>query len=179
MTDSLSTLDFWAAYPGLFDKAARVQKECFPYSPEEKGSLFYALEVCGEVGELLNVCKKIIRTRDPEKEDRLKINAFPEEAADCVIAFTMLAQSRGLEPCRPCDPPVWEKEAVHPLLIRLAKKAAGLYASAWDETVKNEDISSAIDIIITLSLEMDCDLKGAVNEKLDKIAVRALEKHYD
>ena len=179
MTESLSPTEFWAAYPALYEKAARIQQECFPYSSRDKGALFYALEVCGEIGELLNVCKKIIRTKDRGKAETLRKSVFPEEAADCAIAMTMLAQSREIRPkTTGCSLP-FQGGDIHPLLIDLANRAAGLYAAAFNDSLAAEDISSALSPLLALSQEMRCDLPGAVNDKLDKIAVRALEKHYD
>ena len=178
MNEPLKDLGFWSSYPSLYEKAARIQKECFPYSPEERGALFYALEVCGEVGELLNVCKKIIRTKDPGKLDALLKNALPEEAADCAIALTMLAQSLGGEPGRPAlDGPL--PEDLHPLLIALSRKASSLYAAAWENALSSEDIALTLDLLFKLSQKFTCDLAAAVSAKLDKIAHRALEKHYD
>jgi NTP pyrophosphatase (non-canonical NTP hydrolase) len=179
MNEPLKDLGFWSSYPSLYEKAARIQKECFPYSPEEKGALFYALEVCGEVGELLNVCKKIIRTSDREKASSLRLKAFPEEAADCAIALSMLSQAEGLMPRETEYAFPVEDGGFHPLLIALAESASGLYAAAWKNAVTAEGISSALSVLYALSRVMNCDLAGAVNEKLDKIAVRALEKHYD
>ena len=176
---NIRTINFWEAYGLLYRKAASVQKDYFSYSPAEKGPLFYALELCGETGELLNVCKKIIRTKDSDKYSRLVNKEFPEEAADCAIALTMLAQSIGDEPIQPSSDEFPSVSDLHPLLILLSKRTSALYAAAWENNIPSKDISLTLDLLFKISQIFTCDLVTAVTEKLNKIALRALEKHYD
>lgn len=66
----------------------RYQLEAFPArSPE-----FFALEMCGECGELANLEKKI--WRDPQRSDCLQ--KLSDEAADVFIALVNYANSRGI-----------------------------------------------------------------------------------
>ena len=54
---------------------------------------FFALEMCGECGELANLEKKI--WRDPARQDC--VAALPDEAADIYISLMNYCNSRGID----------------------------------------------------------------------------------
>lgn len=65
------------------------QKDHFP----QRSPQFFALELCGEVGELANMEKKLWKGREEEvKEDELA-----EEAADAFIALLNYSNARGID----------------------------------------------------------------------------------
>lgn len=168
---------FASLYPGLYAKAAAIQRECFPCSARERGAAFYALEACGEAGELLNAAKKFLRTASQEKRRELVLTALPEEAADTAIALTMLAQSLEMVP-EPGVPKGPEPE-LHPLLCRLAAGCARLYGEALAGSLRLPDFSAPLGDLESLSHHFGFDLGKAMNRKLDIIAQRAKDKHYE
>ena len=62
------------------------QKSCFPERPAE----FFALELCGEAGELANLEKKAWKGKTLPQED------FAEEAADVFIALINYCNAKGI-----------------------------------------------------------------------------------
>ncbi len=69
--------------------AAYQEKAFPPRSPE-----FFALELCGECGELANLEKKI--WRDPGRRDDCR-KELPHEAADVFIALMNYCNARGID----------------------------------------------------------------------------------
>lgn len=80
------------------------QKQAF----EERTSSFFALELCGESGELANLEKKI--WRDPTKE--IEFDKLSDEAADVFIALMNYCNSRNIQ----------LEDAVHSKLKRIEDK---------------------------------------------------------
>ena len=72
---------------GEFDA---YQRAAFP----EREPRFFALELAGETGELANLEKKVWKGREVEAA------AFPEEAADVLIALLNYANARGIDLAR-------------------------------------------------------------------------------
>ena len=65
------------------------QKKHFP----KRSSAFFALELCGEAGELANLEKK--GWRDPKKTPPLQDHAF--EAADVLISLMNYCNTKGID----------------------------------------------------------------------------------
>lgn len=63
------------------------QKSCFPERPSE----FFALELCGEAGELANLEKKRWKGKSVAKE------AIADEAADTLIALMNFSNAAGVQ----------------------------------------------------------------------------------
>lgn len=77
----------WGGLRSLQDEFRSYQEAAFPARPPE----FFALELCGEVGELANLEKKIWKGRDIDPA------LLRDEAADVAIALLNYANSRGLD----------------------------------------------------------------------------------
>lgn len=73
----------------LQDDFDRYQKKHFPIRP----STFFALELCGEAGELANLEKKV--WRDPKSAPSLKDHSF--EAADVFISLLNYCNAKGID----------------------------------------------------------------------------------
>ncbi|KAA6204318.1 MAG: nucleotide pyrophosphohydrolase [Candidatus Tokpelaia sp.] len=58
---------------------------------------FRALELGGEVGELQNACKKIIRERDGHKGSRATFGDMEAEAADVAIALDLFCNNAKID----------------------------------------------------------------------------------
>ena len=76
-----------AHLPSIQHQFGAYQNAFFAERPRE----FFALELCGEAGELANLEKK--RWRGQE----IEIGRFEEEAADVVIALVNYCNSAGLD----------------------------------------------------------------------------------
>lgn len=61
------------------------------------GLLFRAVELGGEVGEVLNICKKIERERSGWRGSRATLADMADELADVVICADLLALSEGID----------------------------------------------------------------------------------
>lgn len=62
----------------------------------EKGALFQAVELAGEVGEALNVVKKLERERLGQAGSRATVQDLADELGDAVICLDLLAKSYGI-----------------------------------------------------------------------------------
>lgn len=58
---------------------------------------FRAMELGGEIGELLNVVKKLVRERLGISGSRTTREAFEEEAADAMITLDLLCMAEGID----------------------------------------------------------------------------------
>ncbi len=86
------------------------QRDHFPQrSPE-----FFALELCGEVGEIANLEKKLWKGRAEEVSDE----ALAEEAADAFIALLNYVNARNIDLA----------DAVYEKLLKIEKKRLELAA---------------------------------------------------
>ena len=82
-----------SSYWGLRDLQGEFQayqQEAFP----DREPRFFALELCGEAGELANLEKKIWKGRSVDDAD------FIDEAADVVIAILNYSNARGIDIAR-------------------------------------------------------------------------------
>ena len=83
-----------ADLPTSYDGLARLQREFEAYQQRAfpaRTPSFFALELCGEAGELANLEKKAWKGRPVAAPD------FADEAADVVIAVLNYANSRGID----------------------------------------------------------------------------------
>lgn len=91
MADLPPELEFLKLLPSDLANVQRgfdaYQRACFP----ERGTHFFALELCGEAGELANLEKKDWKGKEipPER--------FADEAADVLISLMNYANSRGVD----------------------------------------------------------------------------------
>lgn len=85
--DAPSLPSSWEALARLQREFDAYQRQAFPVRPSE----FFALELCGEAGELANLEKKAWKGRPVAAAD------FAEEAADVVIAVLNYANTRGID----------------------------------------------------------------------------------
>jgi len=88
----------------------------------------------GEMGELLNDCKKFIRTTQAHKRDHQLRARIPEEAADTLVGLMLLKlaalDSRPAAPAPPASvPQQHDLPWLHATLSTLALRAARLYAA--------------------------------------------------
>ncbi len=86
------------------------QKDHFP----ERSPEFFALELCGEAGEVANLEKKLWKGRKEEVSDA----ALAEEAADAFIALLNYANARGIDLA----------DAVYEKLLKIEEKRLALAA---------------------------------------------------
>lgn len=63
----------------------------------EKGSMFQAVELAGELGEALNVVKKLERERLGQAGSRATIQDLADELGDVVICLDLLAKTYGID----------------------------------------------------------------------------------
>jgi len=109
-----------------------VQLRHFKLPPQRRGRLFYALELVGEMGELLNHCKKYLRTTVPRRRAAHVRTHIPEEAADTLIGLILLKLAaddrRTARPRRTRDNQDEPTARLHTCLSALASACARLYA---------------------------------------------------
>jgi len=122
------------ALAALERRALAIQLKHFKIPPEARGRLFFALEMAGEMGELLNDCKKFIRTTQAHRRDHQVRARIPEEAADTLVGLMLLklaaGDSRTASPAAPAAaPPQHDLAWLHNTLSTLALRAARLYAA--------------------------------------------------
>lgn len=123
-----------AALAALERRALAIQLKHFKIPPEQRGRLFYALEMVGEMGELLNDCKKFIRTTQAHRRDHQVRARIPEEAADTLVGLMLLklaaCDTRAAAPAVPAGVPRQDDLTwLHATLSTLALRAARLYAT--------------------------------------------------
>lgn len=76
----------------IFDSLLRIQSQVMSYQKYfvSRSKEFYALELCGEVGELANIEKKAWKGRKISEEH------LAEETADVFIALVNYCDARGI-----------------------------------------------------------------------------------
>ncbi len=122
-----------AALAALERRALAIQLTYFKIPPDARGRLFFALEMVGEMGELLNDCKKYIRTTQARRRDHQVRARIPEEAADTLVALMLLKlaahDTRCAAPALPTNVPRGDVAWLHGCLSTLAVHAARVYAA--------------------------------------------------
>jgi len=167
-------------------RALRIQLAHFGMRPEERGSLFYALELAGETGELFNGCKKFIRTRHARRRGIHARREIPEEAADALIALMLLRLASGdrgpVAPLRPAAQPPDDPAWLHHCLSRLALDVARFYDRATRRTGPQFDrvrYRRVVEALLAVAARFGFDLESATNEKLSTIVTKVAGGYYD
>ena len=169
----------------LEERTLEIQLEHFRMPPERRGRLFYALELAGEVGELLNGCKKFIRTRLEQRRRQVRAG-LPGEAADVLIALLLLKLAahdrRHAEPAcvgRVRRTVPW----LHGCLSELACAAAQLYAHEQRRASKaafNIGLYRRVTgLLLAVASFFVFDLEAATQAKLSAIVTKVNAGYYD
>lgn len=86
-------------FTSLRDANIARQREWFGHAErsENEDMLFRAVELGGEVGEALNMVKKIVRERIGAAGSRIDVEDLADELADIVICVDLLAIAAGID----------------------------------------------------------------------------------
>ncbi len=185
-------------------RAFEVQMTHFKIPPEDRGRAFYAMELVGEMGELLNDCKKFIRTKLAHRRDEQVRSRIPEEAADTLVALMLVKlAARDARQAHPsvhsavkADDLGW----LHSCLSALALRASTLYA---EEALKYSSVAgsemgerqagtdahsrdfnlelyeSVVERLLQVATFFGFDLEEATQSKLTAIIGKVEAGHYD
>jgi len=184
---------FADALEQLEKRALQIQMEHFKIPPEKRGRAFYSLELVGEMGELLNDCKKFMRTKLAHRRAEQIEKRIPEETADTLIALILIKLAAHDEqkvfPNSPInlDDSVKTTMWLHTCLSSLALSASSLYVkeileTAVEDTKKSLDIGlykSVVDSLLNVANFFEFDLEEATNNKLTLIISKVKNGHYD
>ena len=177
----------------LEKRALQIQMEYFKVPPEERGRAFYSLELVGEMGELLNDCKKFMRTKLAHRRAEQIEKRIPEETADSLIALMLIKlaahDNHKIFPKAPfnLDESVKTTMWLHTCLSSLALSASSLYVkeiikTAADESDKTLDLNiykSVVDSLLNVANFFEFDLEEATNNKLTQIISKVENGYYD
>lgn len=83
------------SFRDLHDASRRRQKEW--HGDHQPDLSFRAMELGGEVGEALNVCKKLVRKRMGAPGSQATTADLAEELADIIICCELLADQEGID----------------------------------------------------------------------------------
>jgi NTP pyrophosphatase (non-canonical NTP hydrolase) len=179
---------YTAVVQALEARTLEVQLTHFKIPPEQRGRLFYALELVGEMGELLNGCKKYLRTTMTDRRAAHVREHIPDEAADTFIAAMLLKlAARDTRRARPRVPvaqriPRGTARWLHRQLSGLAGAAVALYAAeVRDGTarVALPTYSALISGLLRIAAFFDFDLAVATETKLATIVKKVAAGYYD
>ena len=185
--------DFADSLEQLEKRALQIQMEHFKIPPEKRGRAFYSLELVGEMGELLNDCKKFMRTKLAHRRAEQIEKRIPEETADTLIALILikLAAHEGQKvfPKAPfnLDESVRTTMWLHTCLSSLALSASSLYVKEILEAANNESSEkfdleiyrSVVESLLNVANFFEFDLEEATNNKLTQIISKVEDGHYD
>lgn len=182
----VSSVEIAEALAALERRALAIQLKYFRIPPEERGRVFYALEMVGEMGELLNDCKKFIRTKCAHRRDEQLRRRIPEEAADTLVGLMLLKLAAGdrrkaAPQCPEEAPPHNDVDWLHQRLSKLALQAARLYAA---EARRPRSFNlTAYEAVVTSLLEVAAffrfSLVRATQRKLTAIIGKVKAGYYD
>jgi len=186
-------IGFADALEQLEKRVLQIQMEHFKIPPEKRGRAFYSLELVGEMGELLNDCKKFMRTKLAHIRAEQIEKRIPEEAADTLIALILIKlaahNKQKISPNSPInlDSSVKTTMWLHTCLSSLALSASSLYVkeileTAVEDTKKSLDIGlykSVMDSLLNVANFFEFDLEEATNNKLTRIISKVKDGHYD
>jgi NTP pyrophosphatase (non-canonical NTP hydrolase) len=184
---------FANALEQLEKRALQIQMEHFKIPPEKRGRAFYSLELVGEMGELLNDCKKFMRTKLAHRRAEQIEKRIPEETADTLIALILIKlaahDEQKIFPNSPInlDDSIKTTMWLHTCLSSLALSASSLYVkeileTAVEDTKKSLDIGlykSVVDSLLNVANFFEFDLEDATNNKLTQIITKVENGHYD
>ena len=185
--------DFADSLEQLEKRALQIQMEHFKIPPEKRGRAFYSLELVGEMGELLNDCKKFMRTKLSHRRAEQIEKRIPEETADTLIALILIKlaahENRKVFPKAPfkLDVSVRTTMWLHTCLSSLALSASSLYVKEILETAKDasdkkldlEIYRSVVESLLNVANFFEFDLEEATNNKLTQIISKVENGHYD
>ncbi|NLF39655.1 hypothetical protein GX586_09435 [bacterium] len=185
------TQTFEDALARLERRALQIQLDHFKIPPQERGRAFYAMEVVGEMGELVNDCKKFVRTRLAHRRSEQAQAKIPGEAADTLIALMLVKLAAGDE--RRAAPPIPRRVMrdnlgwLHARLSRLALAAGRLYAAearSWDGPAGAAAFSlplytRIVGELLRVAACFEFDLANATDDKLTRIIDKVAAGHYD
>ena len=185
--------DFADVLNKLESRALQIQTEYFKIPPEKRGRAFYSLELVGEMGELLNDCKKFMRTKLVHRREKQARHKIPEETADTLIALMLIKlAAHDKEKVYPKPPFNLNKSTkttlwLHTCLSSLAISASSLYvkevllASETDTQIKFDVnlYKSVVESLLNVANFFEFDLETATNEKLTQIIKKVKTGHYD
>ena len=185
--------DFADSLERLEKRALQIQMDFFKIPPEKRGRAFYSLELVGEMGELLNDCKKFMRTTLAHRRAEQIEKRIPEETADTLIALMLIKlaahEKQKVLPNAPfnLDASVRTTMWLHTCLSSLALSASSLYVkeiikTAEDETDKSLDLNiykSVVESLLNVANFFEFDLEEATNNKLTQIISKVENGYYD
>ncbi len=171
----------------LENRAFEIQMEFFKVPPEERGRKFYSMELVGEMGEVLNACKKVLRTKLEHRRKKHAKVEVPEETADTLVGLILVKlaakDKREAEPFFPESVPKKNVEWLHLCLSKLALQTASLYE---EEAINNNDnrfdlelYEKIIESLLCVADYFNFDLEKAVNNKLTAIIKKVEAGYYD
>ena len=188
----MTSASFGQTLGRLERRALEIQIEHFKITPQERGRVFYAMEVVGEIGELVNDCKKLIRTKLAHRRAEQLQSRIPEEAADCLIALMLVKHAaqapQAAQPALPAEPPADDLVWLHQHLSTAAVRAASLYAEEarrqapgvpLDGSFNLELYATLVEELLTIARYFRFDLAEATNNKLTQIIAKVAAGHYD
>lgn len=183
----MNTESFSEALAHLERRALQIQMDHFKIPPEKRGRMFYAMELVGEMGELINGCKKYIRTRLAHRRDRHARSEIPEEAADTLVALMLVKHAAGYTGCAspsfPADVPHDNISWLHACLSALAKDVADLYVKETDSVRVPEfdiaDYTAIIEHLLCVAAYFNFSLEQAAHKKLEQIIDKVKAGYYD
>ena len=172
----------------LENRAYEIQMEFFKVPPEERGRKFYSMELVGEMGEVLNACKKFLRTKlEHRRENHAKVE-MPEETADTLVGLMLVKlaakDKRQAEPFMPESVPQNDVEWLHLCLSKLAEQTSALYVEEAKNSKDNDSFDiklyeEIIESLLCVAEYFNFDLEKAVNDKLTAIIKKVENGYYD
>ncbi|MCX7002996.1 MAG: hypothetical protein NTV22_06950 [bacterium] len=168
-----------------------IQLTHFKMPPEQRGRLFYALELVGEMGELLNGCKKYLRTTLSDRRATHVRDHIPDEAADTLIAAMLLKlaahDTRVARPRRPAAQHIQRGNArwLHAQLSALAGAVVPLYRAevrgirGAPARFSLEQYARVIAVLLRIAAFFSFDLAAATQTKLATIVKKVAAGYYD
>jgi len=140
---------------------------------------FRTIELGGEVGETLNILKKLERERLGIKGSRSSIGALADELADIVICCDLIGMHLNLEPIELPQAGVASNTAAHEFLaLRLFSQSGAIALAVADHnfTGTNQlairaamvDLCRVVSVIAAM---VHVDLEAAVRTKFNKTSV--------
>ncbi len=185
--------DFADSLERLEKRALQIQLEHFKVPPEKRGRAFYSLELVGEMGELLNDCKKFMRTKLAHRRAEQIEKRIPEETADTLIALMLIKlaahEERKVYPKKPfdLDNSVRTTMWLHSCLSSLALSASSLYVKEIIKTAESESdkaldlniYKSVVESLLNVANFFEFDLEEVTNNKLIQIISKVENGYYD
>lgn len=183
----MKTPTFRDALAALETRALQIQMDHFKVPPQKRGRMFYSMELVGEMGELINRCKKFIRTNLAHRKDQQARLGIPEEAADTLVALMLVKHAAEYtEYAEPALAAGVQKGSIpwlHSCLSTLAKDVADLYIKEanFDHTPEFDmaDYTAIVEHLLCVAAFFDFDLEHATHEKLEKIIDKVEAGYYD